>query len=176
MLALRRAAASLAPRLLAQEAAPSLSAAFNCLGGSLQREQQQQPGASVAYRGEPARPGRRGGALHATVPIARSPASGSRDPSSAASNPARFGLGRRCPAAQTSVWGRHGPLGAPQGSGRPRTPRRRPPPPVPRRRQPSPRVPPRPRSICHLQWAQRAGGGASSGPDAHGVCHEEPHA
>jgi ubiquinol-cytochrome c reductase iron-sulfur subunit len=50
MLALRRAAASLAPRLLAQEAAPSLSAAFNCLGGSLQREQQQQPTASVAYR------------------------------------------------------------------------------------------------------------------------------
>lgn len=54
MLALRRAAASLAPRLLAQEATPSLSAAFNCLGGSLQREQQQQPSASVAYRGEPA--------------------------------------------------------------------------------------------------------------------------
>lgn len=52
MLALRRAAASLAPRLLAQEAAPSLSAAFNCIGGGLQREQQQQPSTSVAYRGE----------------------------------------------------------------------------------------------------------------------------
>ncbi len=57
MLALRRAAASLAPRLLAQEAAPSLSAAFNCLGGSFQQQQQPSAGSSVAYRGEPSSSG-----------------------------------------------------------------------------------------------------------------------